>query len=170
MKKYTFKKYDKKFPELYRKEKTRLKKILPKNIEIEHIGSTAVLGLGGKGIIDILILLNKKEVNKVKKGLQELGYNFKPNAGDKNRLFFEKDYKYQGKTRRVHVHLTSNKKLLKKDVVVRDYLRENKKEIRKYSVLKKEATKICKGKGKVYQNYKKSFLDRLTKKILKITK
>ena len=51
MEKYKFRKYDPKFGELFKREKAKLKKIIP-GIKIEHIGSTAVPSLGGKGIID----------------------------------------------------------------------------------------------------------------------
>ncbi|WP_079988557.1 GrpB family protein [Candidatus Protochlamydia sp. W-9] len=38
-----------------------------KLIAIEHIGSTAVLRLGGKGIVDIAIAVNKKDMDAVPK-------------------------------------------------------------------------------------------------------
>jgi len=53
--KYIFRPYNPIFPELFKNEKERMEKILGDNLQIEHIGSTAVLGLGGKGVIDILI-------------------------------------------------------------------------------------------------------------------
>ncbi len=167
MKKYVFNKYEEKFPELYRREKTKLKKILPRNVKIEHVGSTAILGLGGKGIIDILIASSKKDIQKIKKKLIKGGYEFKSKAGDKNRLFFEKNYKYQRKVRRVHAHVTIiNSKVWKGTIAVKDYLKQNKRIAKKYEQIKKKAVHNAKGEGKKYQDYKKSFLDTIEKKAL----
>lgn len=63
MRKYIFKSYDPLFKELFDKEKSKLKKILQKNTEIEHVGSTSVSGLGGKGIIDIAIKTPRKKLS-----------------------------------------------------------------------------------------------------------
>ncbi|MEA3329527.1 MAG: GrpB family protein [Nanoarchaeota archaeon] len=64
--KYKYRKYDKKYPELFRREKSKLRKILGKKPEITHVGSTAIPGLGGKGVIDILISVSKKQIIKTK--------------------------------------------------------------------------------------------------------
>jgi GrpB-like predicted nucleotidyltransferase (UPF0157 family) len=60
MKKYVFKPYSKNFPELFQKEKERIVSNLNLPLVIEHIGSTAVPGLGGKGIIDIGIATDRR--------------------------------------------------------------------------------------------------------------
>ena len=46
---------DENFAKLFSVEKTRLEKILSPEISIEHVGSTAVPGLGGKGLVDIAV-------------------------------------------------------------------------------------------------------------------
>jgi GrpB-like predicted nucleotidyltransferase (UPF0157 family) len=49
--------YDSRWPELFREEKEHLLAVLPKELiqRIEHFGSTAVLGLGAKPIVDMLV-------------------------------------------------------------------------------------------------------------------
>ncbi len=163
MEKYKFREYDKKFQELFKREKTKLRKIMP-NSQIEHIGSTAVKGLGGKGIIDILIAVPNEQINKVKNKLIKNKYKFGLTAGDKNRLFFEKDYKYNGGIRRVHIQLTSNNSnVWKKSIYFRDYLIKNKKEAKRYETMKLNAAKICEGEGKIYKEYKEKFFKELDK-------
>ena len=163
MEKYKFRKYDPQFQELFRREKIKLKKILPNDSKIEHIGSTAVIGLGGKGIIDILIGVNKKDFQKIKKILQEKKYLF-PKGGNKNRLFAEKDYKYRNKARRVHLQIVHKNSIgWRKALKVRDSLIKNNGYAKAYSKLKKEAVKICEGEGKRYRDYKKNFLTNLSK-------
>lgn len=49
--KYKFRKYDPKYPLLYKRERMKLRRILGKSPKIEHVGSTAVPGLGGKGLL-----------------------------------------------------------------------------------------------------------------------
>jgi GrpB-like predicted nucleotidyltransferase (UPF0157 family) len=43
------------FDRMFETERVRLEKLLGKKVQIEHMGSTAIPGLGGKGIIDIAI-------------------------------------------------------------------------------------------------------------------
>ena len=62
MNKYIFKPYHEIFPKLFEQEKLRLSKYLTGEYMIEHIGSTAVPGLGGKGIIDIMISVSKDKM------------------------------------------------------------------------------------------------------------
>jgi len=159
--KYKFRKYDSKYKVFYQREKAKLKKILPRNIDMEHIGSTAIPGLGGKGIIDILIGINKKDILKIKKILQKNKYSF-PVGGDKNRLYAEKDYKYRGQTRRVHLQIVSkSSKEWINPIKIREHLKKDKNKAKKYIKLKKKAMKISKGEGKIYRAYKKPFLDKL---------
>lgn len=65
MKKYVFKPYKESFPELFDNEKKRIAALLGTDPVIEHIGSTAVPGLGGKGIIDIAIAVKKENLSQV---------------------------------------------------------------------------------------------------------
>ena len=52
--------YQNNFPELFAKAKNRISKTIGDYhaLEIGHIGSTAIAGMAGKGIIDIAILLD----------------------------------------------------------------------------------------------------------------
>lgn len=59
MNKYVFKPYSALFPNLFAKEKARIVQHFLFPASIEHVGSTAVPGLGGKGIIDIAIAFEK---------------------------------------------------------------------------------------------------------------
>ncbi|MFH1551828.1 MAG: GrpB family protein [bacterium] len=155
IKKYKFRRYDKRFPDIYKREKIKLKKVIP-NAIIEHIGSTAVPGLGGKGIIDILVAVNRKEINKIKNQLERANYVFKESGGESDRLFFKKNYKYHGKTRIVHLQLTHHDSyIFKRMIKFRDKLIKDKEYAKKYEGVKKEAVKIARGEGKIYRKHKK---------------
>ena len=88
MKKYVFRPYSEIFPELFQKEKDRITVQLKPLCIIEHIGSTAIVGLGGKGIIDIGIATNKEDMEIVSRHLQKLGYEFRPTYSTSERFYF----------------------------------------------------------------------------------
>ena len=141
MKKYVFKPYSNRFPELFEKEKRRLINGIKENIAIEHIGSTAIPNLGGKGIIDIAIAVNKEYIKSISKQLQKTGYEFRPTASTSDRLFFRIDLPDKEEGQRIyHIHLTYLKSKDWEELIsFRDYLRNNPEEARKYAKIKKKA-------------------------------
>ena len=165
MKKYIFRKYSRKYSKLYKIERNKLLKILPRNAEIEHIGSTAVPGLGGKGILDLIVGVNKSKLLLTRDKLIDAGYIFKDKAGGKNRLFFEKDYVHRKKTRRVHIQLTIKlSKVWREAITFRNFLKENLKLAKEYELVKKKAVRHARGKGELYRKYKHKFIQNILRK------
>ena len=166
MQKYRFREYQPKYLKYFKKEKARLQKVLGDQALIEHVGSTAVPGLGGKGLVDIAIAVSKKDLQIAKKKLEKARYVFRETSSAVTILFFRKDYKdKQKRTRRVHIHLTTYaSKDWKAMLAFRDYLRTHPKEAKKYTKIKKEAIKIAKGEGEKYRKHKKRFIQDLIKK------
>jgi len=165
--KYSFRKYSTIYPKLFLSEKRRLRKIFPKAL-IEHIGSSSVTGLGGKGIIDIAIAVPKKDLTASITKLQGIGYDYRPFGGDAERKFFQKILRYAGNERRVHIQLTyENSSNWNSVIGVRDYLREHPDAAEEYAQLKRRAVKYAKGVGQKYRKYKEHFLKNLEKKFLK---
>ena len=168
MGKYIFNPYNPKFKDLFNKEKSKLKKILPNNTKIEHVGSTAVPGLGGKGIIDIVIKTPREKRDQFMKKIDGLGYKSNlEHPGNNKRIFFQKIIRYAGKERLAHIHLVLNNEFWDSFIVSRDYLRKHDKELKEYAKIKKKAVRHAKGEGKKYRKYKDKFLHNLTKKALK---
>jgi len=132
-------KYDPNFKLYFEREYNRLAKNFGKFFKIYHIGSTAVPNLGGKNILDILLLSpTKKDAKRACKKMMLIGYTNPPNTGDKFRILFKRDMSYKNKKIRVHVHLmwkTSDR--YKNYIIFRDYLRTHPKEVKKYYNLKK---------------------------------
>jgi len=161
MKKYKFVEYKNNYPKLFEKEREKLKKIIPSS-RIEHIGSTAVKNLGGKGIIDILVSVVKKDLEKSKDKLVNSDYFLSKTGGDKNRIFFEKEYGFF-KKRKVHIHLTFiNSKIYKEAIKFRNSLRKNKNLREKYSNIKQKAISLGK-KNKDYRKFKEKFIREVLK-------
>jgi len=164
MKKYVFKPYSKIFPELFRKEKDRILSSITNDLTIEHVGSTAVPGLGGKGIIDIAIATDKSEIDTVNKQLQSLGYEFRPSFSTPDRAYFiiflpdpEEE------SRRYHLHLTYPESKDWKDLLAfRDYLNTHPEALEEYAEMKRTAANMADQHGETYRKIK----DPMFKKIL----
>lgn len=135
--------YSSLFPKIFFREKQRIKKYI-NNAVIEHIGSTSISNLDGKGYIDLIISVPKNEMNKSKKILEtNLGYEYKKDVSVKGeRLFFKRiaPSEYSKETF-YHLHLTYlNSSDYKKAIFFRDFLIENPDYVKRYSVIKKIAS------------------------------
>ena len=74
--KYVFKSYSAIYARAFKIEKPKLYAGLgSENVAIEHMGSTAVPGLGGKNILDIIVGLRKGKRQRAKMKIRELGCN-----------------------------------------------------------------------------------------------
>ena len=164
MRKYIFKPYSKSFPQLFLKEKQRIFSHLKEDLQIEHVGSSAVPGLAGKGIIDIAIATEKKDqiVNK----LQELGYDFRLEYSTESRFFFkiQRPDLEEGK-RTYHIHVMSSKSKEWLDVLFfRDYLKDHPQDAKRYADLKERASLEAHEHGEKYRKLKDPFIQEILQK------
>jgi GrpB-like predicted nucleotidyltransferase (UPF0157 family) len=169
---YVFVRYEKIYPLLFEKLKKKLLKDLDnlaKISKIEHVGSSSVPGLGGKGMIDILIAVPKNKMKLARDLLIKKGYFWDKEYDGDERYFFRKNYLALNKKREMHVSITFEKsnQIWKSAISTRNYLRNHPNEAKKYEKIKEEGTKRAKGEGKVYRRYKSNFLKILTKKAIK---
>ena len=166
MQKYIFRKYNPEYQAFFAKEKRKLKELLGSPAKIEHIGSTAVMGLGGKPLVDILV--GVPNILKAKKQLIKSGYNFGEKFSTQERLVFSCDYPYKSRKRRVHLHVTKfNSRDWKEIISFRDYLIKHPEVAKKYTEIKKEAVKKACGDGEIYRNCKKKFIQNILRKAMK---
>lgn len=168
MKKYEFKPYNSKFPKLFEEEKNRLAQFLKGNYLIEHIGSTAVPGLGGKGIIDIMIAVPKKQMKIFSQKAQKAGYIFRPEAGSKDRLFLRTEYPEDFTKKAVyHLHITYPEgNDWKEAIAFRDYLRAHPKDLKRYAEIKIQASKKANEDTEIYMKEKETILKEILSKAL----
>lgn len=163
MKKYDFKSYSKNFPILFQREKERIESKINFPLIIEHIGSTAVPNLGGKGIIDIAIAVPQNEMIAIKGQLEALGYEFRPNFSTEDRFYFMIDLPDQiEETRRYHIHLTyPENSEWKEFLFVRDFLRTHLKEREEYAELKRNAAEVANNDSTIYRKLKQPFFQKI---------
>jgi aminoglycoside phosphotransferase (APT) family kinase protein/GrpB-like predicted nucleotidyltransferase (UPF0157 family) len=164
MKKYVFKPYSKIFPELFLKEKERIASHIKKALAIEHIGSTSVPNLGGKGIIDIAIAVHREDMDSVSLQLQSLGYEFRPAFSTPDRFYFiiYLPDPEEGK-RRYHLHLTyPENREWGQFIGFRDYLRNHPDEVEEYAALKRLAADEANQEGERYRKIKEPMFKKVS--------
>ncbi len=163
MKKYIFKPYNDLFPSLFSKEKERIVSRLPREASIEHVGSTAIPGLGGKGIIDIAVAVDKFDMDSAKDALQELGYEFRPQFSTPDRFYFVIYLPDpEEASRRYHIHLTYPESQEWKELIgFRDYLLSNPEAIQEYAELKKKAALEADQDGEKYRKMKSPIFEKV---------
>lgn len=169
MKKYVFREYDPIYKDFFNEEKAYIKALFEsKNaLDIEHVGSTAVPSLGGKGVIDVMIGSSKEQIQTIKNTLEKDSYEFRAHGSTPDRLFFVKTLPYQGGQRLVHLHLVEKDSLASKKLVdFRNYLLHNPEALQNYIRIKKEALEIAQGVGEKYRAHKKPFIEGILEKIL----
>ena len=128
--------YDPKWPALYEEEKARiLGAIEDKVVAIEHIGSTAVPGLGAKPIIDMLAAVYRMPDSlECIEPLKKLGYDYYFYSKYPERCVFI-DGTIGGSPH--HLHMTEFMSgFWKNKISFRDYLRAHAAIARKYYRLK----------------------------------
>jgi len=165
-KKYVFKPYSSSFPELFEKEKQRIASQI-KGVSIEHIGSTAIPNLGGKGIIDIAVATKSEQIPIVSEQIQSLGYEFRPHWSTPERLYFKLTLPDSEEgTRSYHLHLMFlEAKEWKEMLVFRDYLRSHPKEAQEYAELKQKAVQEADEDGAKYRKLKGPIFKKILNKI-----
>ncbi|NMP30767.1 GrpB family protein [Thalassotalea sp. M1531] len=92
--------HDNKWTAEFEKEKNSIISAYGAEIEIYHIGSTAIKGLYAKNCLDLLGVVEKiSEVSTLKQSIINLGYDYKGEYGISGREYFSK------KQRKVHLHI-----------------------------------------------------------------
>jgi len=158
--------YDSKAHEIFKGIKQFICNVIPYQVEVEHIGSTAVVGLGGKGIIDILIITSREYTLKIVKLLESKGYKHNPQAGTiPERLFVSGPYRYKERELHIHIHITfSGSKEHKDKLLFRDYLRRHPEESETYFELKKQWSTEAGLDGSKYTEFKASYINKVLEK------
>lgn len=166
MNKYVFKPYSNIYPDLFQKECKRILSNVNLQLTIEHIGSTAVPGLGGKGIIDLAVAVDRENMESASKQIQAIGYEFKPAFSTPDRFYFitylaDKEEE----KRRYHLHLTYPENSEWKNFLgFRDHLRSHPEEAQEYAELKKQAALAANGEGEKYRKLKELIFKKINKR------
>lgn len=161
--------YNPKWRELFEKEKRLLKKTFGRTIiAIEHVGSTAIPGIPAKPIIDMNISVRSLEIARnMKKKFEKLGYEYRPfKPGHTKEDLKEQELYVKGEEakRTHHAHVTVyGSDYWNKDLLFRDYLRQNHVRAKQYADLKNKLAKRYANDRRMYTKNKEKFIDETIK-------
>lgn len=125
---------------MYEEERDRILAVVGDLIvAVEHIGSTAVPGLGAKPIIDIMPAVRSLvDAEQCIGPLEGIGYEYVP---EYNELIPERRYFHRGPedARTVHLHMVEQtSEFWERHLLFRDWLRTHPEDALEYYSLKKE--------------------------------
>jgi GrpB-like predicted nucleotidyltransferase (UPF0157 family) len=133
----SFEEYDPNYPRAFDRLAGLIRGALP-SAHVEHVGSTSVPGLGGRRVLDVVILAAEADQQGWAAVLRELGFADAPFAWIKPMLTGAVDY--QGRMYPVVLYLVpEDHELYRGWVAVRDYLRAHPGEVRGYEAVKRKA-------------------------------
>lgn len=156
-------KYDPSYVTLFQIEREKIVRILGDTCLIEHIGSTAIPGVDGKGIIDILLIFNKTdEIMAASKLLRENGYFLSTNKINRDgRVFMASSGESESRPGDVHLHLVSKDNNYQQTILFRDYLIHHPDIKRSYIDLKYELVNKVAGDRTKYTKSKSDFINKI---------
>ena len=133
--------YDSNWQKAFETEKILLTKAICVNaIKVEHIGSTSVLGLAAKPVIDILVEVSSfKELDAANTKLEALGYKVKGENGISGRRYFQKGGNQR--SHQVRAFQTNDTNLVR-HIAFKEYLIAHPEIAMEYSFVKKFHFKV----------------------------
>lgn len=159
--------YNESWIEEYRKSEVILKKIFHDQlIDIQHIGSTSVVGLASKPTIDILIVVKDIDrIDKLNSLMAESGFIAKGEAGIPGRRYFFKTQENDVfmETHHIHVYQKDNPKY-QEELLFRDYLRTDLQRMKAYETLKMNLSEQYRDNPRLYTEAKGSFIQETIEK------
>jgi GrpB-like predicted nucleotidyltransferase (UPF0157 family) len=158
--KITIVEYSPAWIEGFEREKQLLQSVLEGNsCVIEHIGSTSVIGLAAKPVIDIMIgLRDFSTASDLVPKIEALGYEYirKYEEAMPYRRYFQKR---SAGTVTHHIHMVEiDGEFWKRHLLFRDFLRANPDAASDYAAFKKELAKIEWDNSNVYAKAKTVFI------------
>jgi GrpB-like predicted nucleotidyltransferase (UPF0157 family) len=167
-------KYNPEWEEEFNKEKKNLEKIFGDiALSIEHVGSTSVVGLSAKPIIDIAIGVDSlKDIDKVKEKILKFScYSIKENNTNGEILMRRGIPIKPGEdkpsfiTHFIHIVEIEGKKY-KETLIYRDYLRKNEEVLKEYNDLKQKLAIKYQSDRKAYTKAKDEFIKSILNKCM----
>ena len=130
-------------------------------VAIEHVGSTAVVGMSAKPCIDIDVVIKDYTVfDRVVKRLADIGYIHEGDLGIKDREAF--DYSDKGHLMKHHLYVCPQaSEELRRHITFRDHLRAHPEAVERYSRVKETAAELFPNDIDGYIEYKSTVIKEL---------
>jgi GrpB-like predicted nucleotidyltransferase (UPF0157 family) len=155
--------YTSKWNEMYKEEKHNLKRLLGKYaLSIEHIGSTSIVGLKAKPIVDIGIGVEKlQDFELIKDKFTAYPYSYKLDYDNDEVLIRKHDNDFV--THLIHVMRIDGERY-KNTILFRNYLSNHSDVLKDYQNLKEQLAKKYANERKKYTASKNDFIQQVLKK------
>lgn len=144
--------YDPKWPEQFEAEAQEIKGALGENcLAIHHVGSTSILGLSAKKILDIIVVAASPQ--KAKTTLEHIGFRYKGEYNIPGRMVLDrKDHP------EIHIHMYEEGNAeIQLNLCFRDYLRNSPEALEEYCNLKQkllaDESSYIKQEGQIFTGY-----------------
>jgi len=162
--------YDPKWATLYIKEKRRIQAAVGHIVvAVEHVGSTAVPGLGAKPTIDIMVAVRRlSDADKCIEPLGSIGYEYQPQHEDTmpERRFFRRGE--PPREQHYHLHMVEKRsEFWKQHLLFRDYLRTHPEKAGQYCELKKKLASKYGSDREGYTEAKTQFIESVVKEAMR---
>ncbi len=163
--KLTNKPYDKRYPIVAERLRNEIASITD-TFEIEHVGSTAIPGSSGKGIIDLLALYPEGKLEETKEILLNIGFceqdedfSFK---WPEDRPMYLGIYNLDGDSFTIYIHvLRNNSEEVKRFLNFRESLRKNPDILSEYCAVKESLVADGVGDSDEYTKRKKPIIKKI---------
>ncbi len=151
--------------ERFEREAARLRPVFGAQARIHHIGSTSVVGLSAKPVIDILIEVpDIRRVDRLNAQMEALGYEARGEFGLAGRRYFPLEVNGE---RVVHVHVfKQDSPQARRHLAFRDYLRSHAESAAEYGRLKSELARCFPADIQGYMDGKDAFVKEVERQAL----
>jgi GrpB-like predicted nucleotidyltransferase (UPF0157 family) len=149
--------YDPVWPELFGQLAGRLRARLGSAaLRIDHIGSTAIVGLDAKPIIDVQISVASLEpIDAYRGGVESCGFVWRADNPELTKRYFREKPGH----RRTHIHVRAAGSFDEQfSLLFRDYLRAHPERGRAYATLKHQLAPLLRGDRSAYVEAKDPFI------------
>lgn len=134
-------------------------------IDIQHFGSTSIIGMSAKPIIDVMVIVT--DINKVDTlngKMREMGYIPKGENGVSGRRYFQMfDMDGINHTQHIHCYEKENQNAIN-DLMFKEYLNIDKEAFEEYKAIKLEASQKYRFSPLEYTEYKSACVNAIMKK------
>jgi GrpB-like predicted nucleotidyltransferase (UPF0157 family) len=159
----TFVEYDPMYPGVFARLKEIVHSVLP-SAAVEHVGSTSVPGLGGRGAIDAVLLSKPPDHVAIITALQRVGFAEFPYGPARPAL--TTSLQFEGREYGALLYLLPRThELVRGWLAFREYMQEHPQEVERYAAIKRAAIAEGKTQPWVYQQAKTPYLVELAKRI-----
>ena len=153
---------DEVYVKLFDKIAFHLRAILPKR-QIHHVGSTAVPGLAGKNIVDVLVSARDiHDIAAIKRRLQKAGFFPGSHSNPADGYVFMASRREETSAGDIHIHIAVAGTTRHDDfLLLRDYLRTHPEETKAYAAAKSAIVRDTNGDRNQYKLRKSKYVAEL---------